>query len=144
MNTNKEKNIIFVRLDKGEEIFESLYRVINKYDIKSGIINGIGAINNVVIGSYNPKTKDYNKIKFEDNFELTSLIGNVSLKNKKPFLHIHVNISDEKCQAFGGHLFSADILATGELKIFATETKVSRKYNEEIGLFLWDLGHCEK
>ena len=143
MKSDKEKNIVYVRLDKGEEIFGSLYEIIEQYNIKSGWINGLGAVNNVVMGSYDPENKNYNKINFNEDYELTSLIGNVSTKDNKPFLHIHVNISNQKCQAFGGHLFSGDIIATGEIKIFITDTEINRSYNDETGLYLWDFEHCE-
>ena len=83
------------------------------------------------------------KKNFNEDYELTSLIGNVSTKDNKPFLHIHVNISNQKCQAFGGHLFSGDIIATGEIKIFITDTEINRSYNDETGLYLWDFEHCE-
>ena len=56
-------------------------------------------------------------------FELTSLVGNITIKNGNPFVHIHVNVSDEACNAYGGHLFSGTITATGELIIFLSNKK---------------------
>ena len=142
MISKKEGNIIYVRLVKGEEIATSLYEIINKYNIISGWINGIGAICKVELGFYNLKDKNYNRKKIDGNYELTSLMGNISSKENKPFLHLHINMSDENFNAFGGHLFSAVILVGGEFIIRLTENNIQRKFDKSIGLFLWEFDHC--
>ena len=143
MISKKENNIIYVRLEKSEEIVDSLYNIVKKYNIISGWINGIGAICNINIGSYNKDIKKYNEIDFKGDYELTSLIGNISIKNNNPFLHIHINFSDHKCNVYGGHLFSANILATGEFIIYLTNTVIDREFDENIGLHLWEFKSCE-
>ena len=117
MKYRKESNKILVVLKKGDKIMESLYTVAHENNIKFGWINGIGALNKIIIGSYSTKIKDYIKKEFKNEFELTSLIGNITTKNGDPFIHIHVTISDEDCNAFGGHLFEATITATCEMII---------------------------
>ena len=144
MISKEEKNIIYVRLEKGEEILSSFYEIVKKHNITSGWINGIGAICDVQIGSYNLKGKDYNKVNLEGDYELISLMGNISQKNNDPFLHLHVTLSDEKCIAYGGHLFSAKILATGEFFIKKTESMIPREYDDNIGLYLWEFKDCDK
>ena len=79
------------------------------------------------------------KKKFKGKFELTSLVGNITTKNGSPFVHIHVNVSDEACNAYGGHLFSGTITATGELIIFLSNSVINRKESSDIGLYLWNL-----
>ena len=71
-------------------------------------------------------------VEFKGEFELTSLVGNISTKNGNPFIHIHVNVSDEECNAYGGHLFSGTITATGELIIFLSDSVV--RYEVFVGL----------
>jgi len=141
--SKKEGNIIYVRLVKGEEIATSLYEIINKYNIISGWINGIGAICKVELGFYNLNNKNYNRKKIDGNYELTSLIGNVSSKENKPFLHLHINMSDESFNTYGGHLFSAEILVGGEFIIRLTENNIQREFDKSIGLFLWEFDHCD-
>jgi len=142
MKSKENKNIVYVKLEKGEEIMKSLLKIVKKYNINSGWINGIGLVENFEIGSYNLSEKDYSTRKFSGHYELTSLMGNITLKDKEPFLHIHVNLSDEKCQGLGGHLFSAIISAAGEFIIHRTEINVYRQYNNEIGLTLWSFDDC--
>ena len=117
MISHKNNDIVYVRMDEGEEIMDSIYKIINKYDIVSGWINGIGAMENIRIGSYDISKKDYHEVDFKGDYELTSLIGNITQKQENPFVHAHITMSDHKCRAFGGHLFYATITATGEFFI---------------------------
>ena len=140
----KTKNKYFVRLVKGENIFTSLYELIEKEKINCAWINGIGAVENITIGSYNLNKKRYDKKVLNGVFELVSLMGNFSFKEGNPFLHLHVTVSNHDCQAFGGHLFTADINATGEFIIESLDIDVNRIYDNNIGLHLLEFNHCEK
>jgi len=139
MNYRVDNDKIYVSLIKDENIFDSIYEIATKEKIKSGWINGIGAIENVRIGAYDLKNKKYNEIDLEGVYELTSLMGNVTYNNNKLFLHVHVNLSNHNCESFGGHLFSADINATGEFIIQIFNEKINRTYDSDIGLCLWNL-----
>ena len=141
MNYRSEKNRILVSLEKGDEIMDCIYKIIDNEEIPFGWINGIGAIQNIIMGSYSLSKKNYIKKQFKGEFELTSLIGNITTKQNKPFVHIHINIADNNCRTYGGHLFSAIITATCEIIILKTEKKVYRNMNDDIGLYLWDLNY---
>ena len=139
MNYKKSNNKIFVKIFKDDFINEKLLEVAKKEGIKSGWINGIGAIKNVEIGYYDLNAKEYMKKKFKSHYELVSLIGNISLVNDKPFIHTHISFSDTEYKMFGGHLFDAQITAAGEFFISLSDFSLSRKLNCDIGLALWDI-----
>ena len=139
MKYKVEEDKVLVSLEKGDEIFNSLYNLIDEINIKFGWINGIGAVENITLGSYSANLKDYIKKEFKDEFELTSLIGNITTKNERPFIHIHVNVSDQECNAYGGHLFSGTITATCEIIILLSKEPLNRKKSSDIGLYLWDV-----
>ena len=134
---------ILLSLQKGDEIFTSINTVIKKENLKFCWLSGIGAFENILLGSYSIEKKGYIKKKFKGEYELTSLVGNVTIKDGKPFIHIHINMSDVECKAYGGHLFSATITATCEMILFKGDKNVFRTMNENIGLYLWDL-NCGK
>ena len=129
---------VLVVLERGEEIFESLYKIIEDLNIKFGWINGIGAASNIILGAYPSSTKEYIKKKFHGEFELANLMGNITTKKNNPFIHIHATISDEECNAFAGHLFTATIAVTCELILNISNKPIIRKECNEIGLYLWD------
>ena len=93
--------------------------------------------------SYDVDKKEYHEIDFEGNYELTSLIGNITKKDGAPFVHAHITMSDHLCKAYGGHLFKATIAAAGEFFIKVTESLIDRKFDKNIGLYLWKFDHCE-
>ena len=144
MTYTKLDDKIIIRLARGKNIFTDLYKILTRESVKSAWINGIGAIENVEVGSYDLKNKRYNRIKLEGVYELISLMGNLSYKEGEPFLHLHVNLSDHECKTYGGHLFNADINATGEFIIYILNVHSSRVYNENIGLHLLEFENCEK
>ena len=87
---------IFVSIDKGELVNQKLLEVSQKEELNSGWINGLGAISDIEIGYWDIEEKIYVKKNFNDDYELLSLIGNVSLVDNKPFIHTHISFSDTK------------------------------------------------
>ena len=59
MNLTKDKNKYYITLDKNERINQSLLDVANNESIKSGWINGIGAIYDIEIGYFDVQKKEY-------------------------------------------------------------------------------------
>ena len=55
MNYKRFKNKYIIRLDKGEEIVQTLKHFCKKHKIKLGYISGIGATNKAEIGLFKPK-----------------------------------------------------------------------------------------
>tara|TARA_B100000965_G_scaffold132836_1_gene110720 strand:+ start:39 stop:458 length:420 start_codon:yes stop_codon:yes gene_type:complete len=139
MKYNKVDDKIFVSIDKGELVNQSLLNVAEKEGLNSGWVNGLGAISNIEIGYWDIEEKIYVKKTFDEDYELLSLIGNVSLVDNKPFIHTHISFSDTKFKVYGGHLFDAKVIAAAEFCIFTSEYHLHRKLNCDIGLSLWDI-----
>ena len=139
MEYKKTKFGYFVRLLRGEEVIACLTSLAEKEKIQSGFLFGLGAVSNPKLGYYDLNSKEYQSETFEGEFEIVNLTGNISQLDGKPLIHAHMTISDEECRAFGGHLFSAQIHATGEITILDFGLPVSRKLDQEIGLKLLDL-----
>ena len=134
INNNK----IFISLKTGDEIVESITSIFKEEKIYSGMINGIGAINQVQLGFYSLESKKYKKKYFNDDYELTSLMGNIALKDGNPFVHIHINMSDENFDVIGGHLFSAVTAASAEVIVLLDNQHIKRELDQKVGLYLWD------
>tara|TARA_B100000029_G_scaffold489112_1_gene546515 strand:- start:720 stop:1139 length:420 start_codon:yes stop_codon:yes gene_type:complete len=135
----KNDKMIFLSLDKGEEINSSIIEVANLEKIKSCWINGIGAITNVDVRYFNIEKKIYENKIYKSQYELTSLMGNISINKGEPFVHNHITFSDNNYRTIGGHLFSATITAAGEFCLFLSKDKIARDFDDEVGLSLWCL-----
>ena len=123
-----------LRLDPGEEIVNSLQSFCEEQKIFLGQIYGIGAVNKAEVGLFNPKTRKYHSKKFNRNFEIAPLFGNISIMQEKIYLHLHINLCDEDHLCFGGHLNSAVVSATFEGIIEKIEGWLEREFSQKIGL----------
>ena len=139
MKTKKINNKIVVRIDKGEEIVETLTKICKENNITLGSILGLGATNKAKVGLFDVKTKEYHATELTGNYEINPLYGNITTMDGETYLHLHINIADKKHQSFGGHLNYAYVSATFEGIIDVIDWEVDRKFDEEIGLNLLEM-----
>lgn len=137
MEYRKFNDTIILRLNRGEEIVESIKKVVEEEKIDLGYIIGLGAVNEAEIGLFDIKEKKYYPNVYKQDFEISSLHGNISTKEDKPYLHLHIVISDKEQKCYGGHLNWAKISATGEIVIKILKGKVERELDENIGINLY-------
>ena len=134
-----DKSRAYMTLAKGDNINKTFESFAEVKGIGCAWLNGIGALENPEIGYYSLEDKAYHRKTFKGVYELTSLIGNITLKEGKPFSHTHITFSDTEFRVFGGHLFNADITAAGEFIMQFGSDEINREMNAEIGLPLWCL-----
>ncbi len=139
MRARKVDSRFFLRIDRGEEIVGTLTAFLDAERIAGGAISGIGAVEKATLQYYDIAAKQYYSRDFAEAMEIVSLLGNVSLKDGKPWPHLHVILSDTNFQCFGGHLASAIVGVTCELIIDQSDVAIERSLDEETGLKLWSL-----
>jgi len=71
MKLRKFGNKWVVRIDKGEEIVETLTQLCKKNKIKLGSVSGVGGIERVTVGSFTAKTKEYFSQELIGDYEIT-------------------------------------------------------------------------
>lgn len=145
MDYQKSGKSYLIRLHKDEPVFSSLEKFCKKEKIQCGTFNGIGALKNCELGFYHLDKKEYERKMFPEEAELLSLVGNVSLLENKPFLHIHTVLGASDFSTYGGHLFSADVAVTAEIIFRPLKLEIHRGFEESIGLNLLQMcGHGKK
>ena len=103
-----------MRLDKGEELHESI-RSLGEHGISAAALtSGIGRIRGTVIG-FLDSHGIYQKVSIEEPMELVSMQGNLAPGPDGPFTHIHIVASDDDHVVRGGHLFEATVEVTAEI-----------------------------
>lgn len=128
--------ILALRLERGEEIVQSVLGAAHAHGVRAGFVGGIGAVSGAVIGFFDPETRAYKEITFSEPMEILQLSGNLAQKDGEPYAHLHVALASELGQAFGGHLVSATVSVTAEIFVQVLHTTFTRTFSEEVGLNL--------
>ena len=139
MKYREDGKNFFISLDKGEYINKSLMKFAKDKKISSAWINGIGALEKVRVAYFDINLKSYLDKKFDNEYELLNYSGNVTISNKCTFIHSHITFSDRQFRVYGGHLYDAKISGAGEFFLTPGNQSIKRKFNNNIGLNLWDL-----
>lgn len=138
MEYRKMGQTIVLRLDRGEEIVEQLKKVGLAEGIKLASVNGLGAVGDFTVGVFDPAKKQYFSNQFQGLFEIVSLHGTISTFHEEYYSHLHMSAGDREGRVFGGHLNRAVVSATCEIVINLIDGTVDRRYDESIGLNVFD------
>ncbi len=136
MDYRKFGNTYVVRLDRGEEMIEKVLWLASTEQIRLAQISGLGEVNIITLGNYSAETRQYKATTFHADFEIVSLSGNLTTQNGKPYLHIHMAVSDSCGRCYGGHLNHGEVNGSAELFITVLDGEVERQPNPDIGLNL--------
>lgn len=135
MNYEREDDRIVVRLDPGEEVLESLEKLRENYDIESGFLMGIGAVDYVVLGHYNVEEQEYTEEEFSGQYEVTSFLGNIGPDK----IHTHIQLGTESFESLGGHCSGATVSGTFEVVVLLGEIPLTHRRDDQTGLDVFDL-----
>ena len=137
MEYKRYGGVIALRLDKGDDITESVYRIAEKENVKFANVSGIGATDDFTVGVFDIAKKEYEKFNFCGNHEINSLVGNITEKDGKPYIHLHITATGKDCKVVGGHLVKGVISLTGEIIIMVTDGEISREFDYTLGINRW-------
>jgi len=137
---SKPGKVVLARLYEDEDLLESITQQAKKSQMKTGFFILIGTLKRAKLGFYREGL--YSPIELAGPLEITSCVGNVSIKEREPFVHAHISVSNEKGEVFGGHVLPGCLIAaTGELVLIETRgINLQRKLDQETRLDLWDMG----
>ena len=134
----KDADHYVLSVDNHVSLMTALTRLCEEQHILSGVIGGLGAINEATFRFLDPATKQYVDKTFSEQMEITNLTGNISQKDGKPYLHVHITASRRDYTCVGGHLLDAKISGACELVVDVyPNLKPGRRADEETGLNLY-------
>ena len=139
MKYRKEKSGYLIRLSRGDRLFDSIISFGESEKIDSAFFWGIGAVEDVVLGYYDLKKKEYIKRVFDGIWELVSLTGNLAKAEDDPIIHAHGVLSDPDNKTIGGHIFGFTTAATVEVYLVPLKSGLERVFDDETGLKLLDI-----
>ena len=134
---------LFVRLDKGERLHDTIRSLSDNGISTAALTSGIGRVRETEIG-FLDSDGIYQKMKIEEPMELLSMQGNLAPGPDGPFTHIYIVASDANHVVRGGHLFEATVEVTAEIHmriLDEDDATMVREATESdfVGLSFYDL-----
>jgi len=135
MNYKRKGNLIFTKLDRDEEILESLKEICRHLELETAIVlSGVGQLHHTTLGYYKGKG-DYTPEVFEETYELLSMTGTIIHQPDGDYIpHIHVVLGEVDKNTIGGHLIKGLVGVTCEITLLTSNISIKRSYNPETGL----------
>ena len=139
MQYKRMKDTYAVRLDVGEEVMEALKKLAEAERIRAAEVSAIGATDRAVIGVFDREAGAYRQEELNRFMEITSLMGNITEMEGKPYIHLHAMLADQDHGIHGGHVIEMRVGLTCEMFVRVMEGAIEREHSDELGINLWKL-----
>jgi len=131
---NHEPKTFVVVFDPNDEVVRELEDFCAEESVGAASFKAIGAFSRAVVGYFDLTTKKYKEIPVNEQVEVLSLIGFITLYKDQPKLHAHVVLGRSDGSTCGGHLLSAIVKPTLEVVITELPAYLHREMNRDFGI----------
>lgn len=121
-------------LKSGSRIPEDIVALASRERVSTALLTAIGGVSELTIAYFDREKKKYEDHSYQEQLEVTSLVGNITKKGGRPFLHAHGTFGRRDMSVIGGHVVSATIRPLLELVVTPTSNKALREFDEDLGL----------
>jgi predicted DNA-binding protein with PD1-like motif len=142
INDDAQKTFALV-FDKNDEVVDGLLAFAKQNNLQASHFTAIGAFRRTRIGFFDRAKKAYKEIPLEEQVEVLSLIGAVTLGDGEPKLHAHVVVGREDGTTRGGHLLQGQMWPTLEVVLTESPRYLRRRVDDETGVPLIDISATE-
>lgn len=126
------------RLEIGSDLVGEIERYCRDQEIVAAQVTVIGAVRRARYAYYEQHDHRYRELESASHHEIVGFVGNVSLRDNRPFLHAHATFADADGATVGGHLLPGCEVFAGEVMIRELGgVSLDRQPDEETGLALW-------
>ena len=123
-------------MDTGDEVMGELQRFAAEHKLTASSFTAIGAFSSARLGFFDLQSKDYQPIVIDEQVEVLSLVGDITLDQGKPKVHAHVVVGKRDGSAHGGHLLEAHVRPTLEVVLTESPQTLKRRMDAATGLAL--------
>jgi uncharacterized protein len=127
-----------VVLATGDEVVSSITSLATEQHLATTQFTAIGALSRAVVAFFEWESRRYRNIAIDEQVEVLSLLGDITLDEGKPKVHAHVVLGKSDGTAHGGHLGEAVVRPTLEIILTETPKHLRRRFDRESGLPLID------
>ncbi len=126
------------RLETGSDLVGEIEAFCAEHGVVAAQVTVIGAVRRAAYAYYEQHDRRYRELESRTHHEIVGFLGNVSLRDDKPFLHAHATFADASGATVGGHLLRGCEVFAAEVMIREfTGVSLVRTPDEETGLALW-------
>jgi len=126
------------RLETGSDLVKEIERFCAEHGIVAAQVTVIGAVRHARYAYYEQDDHRYRELESGSHHEIVGFVGNVSLRDDRPFLHAHATFADADGRTVGGHLLPGCDVFAGEVMLRELgNVSLVRQHDEETGLALW-------
>ena len=119
--TTAPAHVFQLRFAKGDEILSGLQELAERHHITAAYITGLGGLSTATLGFGDPTIGfAFKKIAVDEKAELVSLVGDISLRDDNPYVHIHCVVALRDGSTKGGHMLEAHVDPVAEITVVAT------------------------
>lgn len=133
INDDKKKTYAII-LASGEEAKEQLLAFAKEKKVAASQFTAIGAFSETTVGFFDFSIKDYKRTYFNEQMEVLSLAGDITLFNGEYKVHAHIVLAKEDGTAHGGHLMKGIVHPTLEIILNESPVYLQREMDEKIGI----------
>ena len=130
----QEANTFVIKINHGEEVFEELSRWAKGENVKAATFACIGAADEAELWWYDVTKKKYVKQTFQEQLEITGVLGNIARKDGEIMIHMHGTFSDREYRVYGGHINKIVVSGACEARVDVLKGEIKKAYDEETGL----------
>ncbi|MDQ4035302.1 MAG: DNA-binding protein [Chloroflexota bacterium] len=126
------------RLDTGSDMVSEIERFCAEQSILAAQVTVIGAVRRARYAYYEQTDHRYLELASSSHHEIVGFIGNVSMRENRPFLHAHATFADVSGATVGGHLLPGCEVFAAEIMIRELgDVSLVRRHDQGTGLALW-------
>ena len=124
--------------ETGDEAMKALTAFAAEQNLGGSHFTAIGAFSKAVVAYFDWPSKQYRRISIDEQVEVLSFVGDVTIENREPKVHAHVVLAKADATAHGGHLIEGLVRPTLEVLITETPRHLQRRLDPASGLVLID------
>jgi predicted DNA-binding protein with PD1-like motif len=126
------------RLATGSDLVEQLEQFCAERDVRAAWVSVIGAVSHAAFAYFEQDERRYLELSSATHHEITGFVGNISIRDGRPFLHAHATFADREGASVGGHLLPGCTVFAAEVTIREmSDVELVRTPDEVSGLSLW-------
>jgi|SRR5579871_4930797 len=127
-----------VVMGTGDETLKTLTAFAAEQRLQASQFTAIGAFSRAVVAYFDWNAKQYRNVSVDEQVEVLSMIGDVTIDEGKPKLHAHVVLGKADASAHGGHLIEGFVRPTLEVVLTELPRHLRRRFDPASGLALID------